>query len=52
MGWTYNTRDDTPSDGIQITAIAIVFTSLALVALILRLYVRAWLVKAVGAGRL
>jgi hypothetical protein len=51
MGWTFNTPDNTPSDGPQITAIAIVFTSLSFIALALRLYVRVWLVKAVGAGK-
>lgn len=52
MGWTYNTPDDVANDGPQISAIAIAFTILSLSILALRLYVRVWMVKAVGAGEL
>lgn len=50
MGWTYNTLEGTASEGPRITAIALTVTILALIALLLRLYVRTLIVKAVGAG--
>ncbi|KAH3907540.1 hypothetical protein HBI56_159650 [Parastagonospora nodorum] len=49
MGWTYNTADDIANDGPQITAVAIVLTSASLSILLLRMYVRVWMIKAVGA---
>lgn len=51
MGWTYNTPDDIPNDGPQISAVAIVFTVASLTVLLLRFYVRAYMIKAVGAGK-
>lgn len=51
MGWTFNTVDpDAPTDGPKISAVAIVMTTLAMVAVILRVYVRQRMVKAFGAG--
>lgn len=51
MGWTFNTVDpDAPTDGPKISAVAIVMTTLAMVAVILRIYVRQRMVKAFGAG--
>ncbi|KAI3397715.1 hypothetical protein diail_10484 [Diaporthe ilicicola] len=50
MGWTFNTvNPDAPTDGPRISAIAIVMTALAMVAVILRIYVRQRMVKAFGA---
>ncbi|KAH7134113.1 hypothetical protein EDB81DRAFT_597376, partial [Dactylonectria macrodidyma] len=49
MAWAYNTTDDVPNDGLQITIIAIVFTILSFIFLCLRWYVRHWVIKAVGA---
>lgn len=39
-----------PTDGPKISAVAIVMTTLAMVAVILRVYVRQFMVKAFGAG--
>jgi hypothetical protein len=50
MGWTYNTADSVANDGPQITAVAIALTSASLSFLLLRLYVRVWMIKAIGAG--
>lgn len=51
MGWTFNTVDpDAPTDGPKISAVAIVMTTLAMVAVILRVYVRQFMVKAFGSG--
>lgn len=52
MAWTYNTSSGTPTDGPTLAAIALTFTSIALVAVCLRLYVRAFLIKAIGYGKL
>ncbi|KAI7785106.1 integral membrane protein [Diaporthe eres] len=50
MGWTFNTVDpNAPTDGPKISAVAIVMTTLAMVAVILRVYVRQRMVKAFGA---
>ncbi|KAF9879664.1 integral membrane protein [Colletotrichum karsti] len=48
MGWTYGTPDDTPTDGPRIAAITITFTSISLLLVCLRWYVRTTVVKAVG----
>ncbi|OHF03555.1 integral membrane protein [Colletotrichum orchidophilum] len=47
-GWTYNAPDDVPTDGPRIAAVCLTFTSLALLLVCLRWYVRTTLVKAVG----
>ncbi|KAI8280348.1 Satratoxin biosynthesis SC1 cluster protein 4 [Colletotrichum sp. SAR 10_98] len=48
MGWTYGAPDDTPTDGPRITAVTTTFTSIALILVCLRWYVRTTVVKAVG----
>ncbi|KAJ0381961.1 hypothetical protein COL922a_013501 [Colletotrichum nupharicola] len=50
MGWTYGAPDDTPTDGPRITAVTTTFTSIALILVCLRWYVRTTVVKAVGKG--
>ncbi|KAL7958402.1 hypothetical protein V8C34DRAFT_152357 [Trichoderma compactum] len=48
MAWAYNTPDGTPNNGPTIAAVALSVTTLALVALCLRIYVRMRIAKAVG----
>ncbi|KAL7905575.1 hypothetical protein GGI35DRAFT_128109 [Trichoderma velutinum] len=48
MAWAYNTPDGTPNNGPTIVTIALSMTSLALIALCLRIYVRTRIAKAVG----
>ena len=50
MGWTYNTADSVANDGPLITGVAIALTATSLSVLLLRLYVRLWMIKATGAG--
>lgn len=50
MGWAYDTADDASNDGLKISGIAIVFTTISLVILLLRFYVRGWMIQAIGAG--
>ncbi|KAG9256536.1 uncharacterized protein F5Z01DRAFT_697220 [Emericellopsis atlantica] len=47
--WTYNTPPSAPSDGPMIAGLALAFTALSLVVLLLRIYVRTVFVKARGA---
>ncbi|KAF5005357.1 hypothetical protein FDECE_8169 [Fusarium decemcellulare] len=47
-GWTFNTLKDAPTDGPEISALGIVFTAVALIVVILRVYVRGFMVKAFG----
>jgi hypothetical protein len=49
-GWTYNAPEDAPTSGPQISSLAIVFTAVALLVVIMRVYVRGFMVKAFGAG--
>jgi len=50
MGWTYNTvNPDAESKGAVITAVGCTFTALSLLVVSLRMYVRVFLVRAVGA---
>lgn len=49
MGWTYNTANNAPNSGIQITVTAVALTSASLSFLLLRFYVRGILIKAIGA---
>jgi hypothetical protein len=51
MGWTYNTADGVANDGPLISIVAIVFTALSLTMLLLRFYVRGYMIKAVGVGK-
>ncbi|PTB77331.1 hypothetical protein M440DRAFT_278063 [Trichoderma longibrachiatum ATCC 18648] len=48
MAWAYNTPDGTPNNGPTIAAVALSVTSLAFIALCLRMYVRTRIAKAVG----
>nr|XP_036585442.1 uncharacterized protein CTRU02_04303 [Colletotrichum truncatum]KAF6795493.1 integral membrane protein [Colletotrichum truncatum] len=48
MGWTYGTSDDVLTDGPRIAAVSITVTSIALILVCLRWYVRTTVVKAVG----
>ncbi|KAL0938638.1 uncharacterized protein CTRU02_205248 [Colletotrichum truncatum] len=50
MGWTYGTSDDVLTDGPRIAAVSITVTSIALILVCLRWYVRTTVVKAVGYG--
>ncbi|KAF2032100.1 hypothetical protein EK21DRAFT_87481 [Setomelanomma holmii] len=49
MGWAYHTADNAANDGPQLAAVAIALTSVSLGILSLRMYVRGWMIKAVGA---
>ncbi|KAF2127477.1 hypothetical protein P153DRAFT_343584 [Dothidotthia symphoricarpi CBS 119687] len=48
MVWAYNTADDAVNDGIRITILSTVLTTLSLFILSLRLYIRGCMIKAVG----
>lgn len=50
-GWTYNAPDGAPTSGPQISSLAIVFTAVALLVVLMRVYVRGFMVKAFGAGK-
>ena len=50
MPWTFNADGNAPTDGVWISAVAIIFTTFSLVCVLLRLYVRLVLVKASGIG--
>ncbi|KAJ4985322.1 integral membrane protein [Stagonosporopsis vannaccii] len=49
MGWAYNTPDNVANDGPRISVVAVVLTIVSLSILLLRLYVRGYMLKAVGA---
>lgn len=48
MGWVFNTPDDTPTYGLNLVGIAMAMTGLALVTVLMRLYVRLFMIKATG----
>lgn len=51
MGWTFNTENpDAPTRGPVVTAVGVIFTSLSLVAVILRFYVRVAMLRRPGLG--
>jgi hypothetical protein len=50
MGWTYNAADNVANDGPRITAVAVALTAASLSVLSIRLYVRIWMIKAMGIG--
>ena len=51
MGWTFNTDSpDATTSGPTIAAVGIALTTLSLIVVCLRMYVRGWIVKAVGTG--
>ncbi|KAH7064257.1 hypothetical protein BKA63DRAFT_169377 [Paraphoma chrysanthemicola] len=49
MGWAHNTPEGVANDGPKLTAVAIALTTASLCVLLLRLYVRVWMIKALGA---
>jgi hypothetical protein len=51
MSWTFNTPDGVANGGPQITAVAVVFTALSFMFLLLRFYVRGFMLKAFGPGK-
>jgi hypothetical protein len=52
MGWTFNTiNPHAPTMGRAIAAVGITFTALSLAVVLLRLYVRGCVVKAIGTGK-
>lgn len=48
MGWVFHAAEHAPTDGPEITAIAIAMTALALTTVLLRIYVRFGIIKASG----
>jgi len=53
MGWTYNTVDpNADTNGPTIAAVGITFTTISLITVCLRMYVRLFMIKAAGAGKL
>lgn len=50
MGWTYNTPDGVANDGPHLSAVAISFTGVSLIILLLRFYVRGVMIKTIGSG--
>jgi hypothetical protein len=52
MGWTYNTvNPNAETNAPTIAAVGISFTTLALILVSLRMYVRLWMIKATGLGK-
>jgi hypothetical protein len=52
MGWTFNTLNpDADTNAHTIAAVGITFTSIALLTVLLRCYVRLVMVKKFGAGK-
>lgn len=52
MGWTFNTvNPDAPTYGPTITAVGIAFTTVSLIVVCLRMYVRGCMIKALGVGK-
>lgn len=53
MGWTYNTVDpNAVTNAPEITAVGVTLTVLSLIVVCLRLYVRRFMINAVGIGML
>jgi hypothetical protein len=53
MGWTFNTvNPDAATNAPAIAAVGITFTSVSLIIVCLRMYVRGWMIKAIGTGEL
>lgn len=50
MAWAYNTHDDTLTWGPKIAIVSMSFTGGSLFVMLARLYVRAFLVRALGYG--
>ena len=52
MGWTYNTvNPNAETNAPTIAAVGIAFSTLSLIVLCLRMYVRFFMIKAVGMGK-
>jgi hypothetical protein len=52
MGWTYNANEGAETNGPTLTAVGSTFTVLSFLIVVLRMYVRGFLVRAIGAGEL
>ena len=53
MGWTYNTANPhAATNAPTIAAVGITFTTLSFIVVCLRMYVRGWMIKAIGTGEL
>jgi len=51
MGWTYNTLNpNAETNAPTITAVGVAFTTISLVTVLLRFYVRAFMIKKIGTG--
>ncbi|KAK7951457.1 uncharacterized protein PG986_007185 [Apiospora aurea] len=48
MPWTFNAQDDAPTDAVWISIVALLFTLVSFVCVLLRVYARVVLVKASG----
>ncbi|KAK8089087.1 hypothetical protein PG997_004048 [Apiospora hydei] len=48
MPWTFNAQNDAPTDAVWISIVALLFTLVSFVSVLLRVYVRVVLVKASG----
>ncbi|KAK8007805.1 hypothetical protein PG989_001795 [Apiospora arundinis] len=51
MAWTWNVDDESPDNGPNLTAMAVVLSTASLLSVLSRAYVRFYLLKAVGAGK-
>jgi hypothetical protein len=52
MGWTYNTKDpNAPTIGPMIAGVASALTFLSFITVCLRIYARAFLIRAFGIGK-
>ncbi|KAK7991069.1 hypothetical protein PG990_015349 [Apiospora arundinis] len=51
MAWTWNVNDESPDNGANLTAMAVVFSTASLLSVLSRAYVRFYLLNAVGAGK-
>jgi hypothetical protein len=51
MGWTFNTDSpDAVTSGPTVAAVGIALTTLSFIVVCIRMYVRGWVVKAIGTG--
>lgn len=51
MGWTYNTvNPDAETNAPTITAVGVAFTTVSLIIVVLRMFVRVFMIKTVGTG--
>ena len=53
MGWTYNTLNpDAETSAPVIAAVGVTFTTVSFMVVALRMYVRGWMIKAIGIGEI